>query len=235
MDKSAPWTIAKGTLTICNATATGISSILQRQDRLSVHIAASALNSAITATTFFSLREFVVSPIFVYTLPFEQYERRRREFDIEKTIFATQGVTSGDVNISSTRSNKLLDSAVSGAITGGILKGIKTGTKGILERSAYVGAVCMFLQLAYNEFGIQRLKYISRSNSMETPTLPTTGEPSEDSRSWKEKALGLIGVRRMSSEEYLERMKLQREQYIKRIKELEREREEERNAAETTK
>ncbi|KAF7779017.1 hypothetical protein Agabi119p4_3362 [Agaricus bisporus var. burnettii] len=91
MDKSAPWTIAKGTLTICNATATGISSILQRQDRLSVHIAASALNSAITATTFFSLREFVVSPIFVYTLPFEQYERRRREFGIEKTIFATQG------------------------------------------------------------------------------------------------------------------------------------------------
>jgi hypothetical protein len=102
----------------------------------------------------------------------------------------------------------------------------------MLSSSVYVGAVCMLLQLGYNELGVQRLKYLSRSNSMPTSTLPTSVS-SNNSSSWKVKALGLIGVRHLSDEEYLERLKLQREQYIKRIKELEKKREEESHAVET--
>jgi hypothetical protein len=63
--------------------------------------------------------------VFVYALPFDQYEQRRRDLGIEKSMFATQPMALSGMNVSSARSNKLLDSTVSGAITGGILQGIK--------------------------------------------------------------------------------------------------------------
>jgi hypothetical protein len=109
----------------------------------------------------------------------------------------------------------------------------------MLSGSVSVGAVCMVLQLGYNELGIQRLRYLSQTNSMPTPTLPVTVEslsnvPSDGSRCWKEKALWLMGVRLLSDEEYLERMKLQRDQYVRRIQELERKCQEERDVPGTT-
>lgn len=157
----------------------------------------------------------------------------------------------------------MLDSAVSGAATGGLLRGWKctcipmslfvglkaesrciAGPKAALPGAITVGAICTLLQLGYNEFGVQRLQYISRQHAPEAGShlnaIPQTGvntkalesASAEQPLSWKAKILSLMGVRRMSEEEYLERLKLQRDSHLMRIRELERKLEEEKKAKE---
>lgn len=60
-----------------------------------------------------------------------------------------------------------------------------------------------------------------------TPSLPhesspTHPAPPSESSSLSERILGLIGVNKMSDEEYLERLKKRRDGYLERIDEIER-------------
>lgn len=60
-----------------------------------------------------------------------------------------------------------------------------------------------------------------------TPSLPhesspTHPAPPSDSSSLSERILGLIGVKKMSDEEYLERLKKRRDGYLERIEEIEK-------------
>lgn len=63
------------------------------------------------------IREFAVSPLLVATLPGVQYERRRKE------------KTETDLDWSEIRTDRLLDSAVSGFFTGGIIRGLTSASK----------------------------------------------------------------------------------------------------------
>ncbi|KAF9447262.1 hypothetical protein P691DRAFT_654045, partial [Macrolepiota fuliginosa MF-IS2] len=204
-----------------SATSTGVLGILRGQEHYGVLAGAAALNSGITAAAFFSLREFIVSPILVYTMPTEQYERRRRELGIDTSSPEAENKTSTTPNpqLSSMRGRKVLDSAVSGAATGALLRGWKSGPRAVLPGAITVGTVCTLLQLGYNEFGIQRLKYVSRQHTSETDPQ-TTPIPQTI-------ILSLMGVRKVSEDEYLARLRLQREHYLLKIKELERKVEEE--------
>ena len=78
--------------------------------------------------------------------------------------------------------------------------------------------VCSLLQFGYNELGIARIKYLAR-NKPEAEAEPTRrrtlGEVTQDFLEWS----GL--VRRISDEEYLRRLKRQREDILVRIAELE--------------
>lgn len=58
------------------------------------------------------IREFAVSPLLVATLPGAQYERRRK--DKAET----------ELDWSEIRTDRLLDSGVSGFFTGGIIRGL---------------------------------------------------------------------------------------------------------------
>ena len=73
------------------------------------------------------LREYAISPILVRTLPWPQYERRKRELGL-----ATEPNGIRNADASSTpqfwadrRTHNLLDSGLSGAATGGIIRGWK--------------------------------------------------------------------------------------------------------------
>jgi len=85
---------------------------------------------------------------------------------------------------------------------------------------------CVLLQAAYNELGIQRIKYVGRlSQVSETSPVPseTPAKPSLTTR-----ILGVVGVRPLSDEELLVKFRREREKHSKKIQELEQELEAER-------
>jgi len=137
----------------------------------------------------------------------------------------------------------VLDSAVSGTVAGGLLRALKSGPRAAVPGAITVGTICTLLQLGYNEVGIQRLKFISRGQNSEAvsrstvmPQAKIDAEASEDTAEqpspWKEKVLSIMGVRKVSEEEYLERLKVQRKHHLIRIQQLEQKLEEERKTKE---
>jgi hypothetical protein len=102
------------------------------------------------------------------------------------------------------------------------------GPKAILPGALTASALCTLLQLAYNELGVSRLRYISRlkeeSSMPKTPASSTTHSPiisSEASKSFSARILTTLGLQPLSDQEYLDKMKMTRETYLKRIAILE--------------
>jgi hypothetical protein len=148
------------------------------------------------------------------------------------------------------RSRKVLDSSISGALAGNVscsLVILSSSHSTIGGRSGTVpglvtGAVmCGLLQWAFNEFDIQRITYISRAahprpvpSIPAAPTLPIETRPpsfpvaaSESPRSLTDQFFSMFG-HKISDEEYLDRIKAQRDNHLRRIEQLERERDEKR-------
>ncbi|KAF9500509.1 hypothetical protein BDN71DRAFT_1492845 [Pleurotus eryngii] len=137
MDPTAISTIAQGTLvtSAVSAFVTGLNGIWRRHPNYGILAGAAAINSGLTAFTFFGIREFAISPLLVSSLSTKEYQRRRRSLEPLSNDIAEQSPVSwGDL-----RRQKLLDSAVSGALTAGSLRALKTGPKGTLS-GAIAGA-----------------------------------------------------------------------------------------------
>lgn len=99
------------------------------------------------------------------------------------------------------------------------------------------------LQLGYNEFTVQRLKLIVHQRSSKDGSVPGDGSVPVDSHprpasvfseleqhetmSLKTRVLSLLGVQRLTEDEYLQRLKIQRDHYLLQIAKLERKLEEE--------
>ncbi|KAF6763783.1 hypothetical protein DFP72DRAFT_1059831 [Ephemerocybe angulata] len=178
-----------------------------------------AVNSGVTAAGFFGLREFVVSPVLTYTAPWPQYARRREELGVTK--FGSEAAStpspssSGDaaVTVDTLRTNKLLDSGISGAATGGLVRGIRSGRAAILPGAAMAGVACVALQYAYNRATMARLRLLA------APQPEVAGEPQP---SFRERMFSIFGVSQISEEEYIDKLKKTRDLYLKRISDLER-------------
>ncbi|KAJ7510042.1 hypothetical protein B0H11DRAFT_1957344 [Mycena galericulata] len=208
-------TVATGTV-IISVTSTCITGLYAAfaGKRHQNFAAASAFNSAVTAATFFSIREYLISPTIGIAV---DYSRQRT---------ATVGenhVTLDDLSWSSLRRHNLLDSGVSGAATGSILRGLTAGRRTIIPAAFTAGLACVALQAAYNELDVQRIKYLgTRSPQPEINTVPapktTTSKPPLTTR-----ILGTFGIRILSDEELLVKFKRERENHLKKIQELERE------------
>jgi len=230
MEKSI-WTVGLGTITISTTSAfvTGLYGIIRNTPHTGILVGTAAINSGITAGTFFSIREFGISPILTHVAPWRQYVHRRRELGISNSLDDVDKLSWSDL-----RASKLLDSGVAGAVTGGLLRGLKTGRHAIVSGAITASAACILLQYACNELRIARLRYIStlqeENKSLITqPSLtPHNGkqvyEPSGSVFQQILKAAGLIPV---SDEEYLAKLKRTREVYLKRMVELEQQVEEE--------
>ncbi|PFH51730.1 hypothetical protein AMATHDRAFT_46899 [Amanita thiersii Skay4041] len=193
-------------LATLSAFATGIYGISIRHPNYGTLASAAALNSGITAATFFGLREYAISPLLASTLPWLQYVRRRHELAVDPS-----SLTPAPLSWSEKRTQKLLDSGLSGAATGAILRGWKSGPAAMLPGAITTSTICILLQYAFNEAGIARLKYLAEQQC--TP---------DESASLMERAMGSFGLRRISDEEYLETMIKQRAAHLKRIQVLER-------------
>lgn len=195
----------------------------------------SAVNSGIAAATFFSIREYVVGPALTLTHPGKQYQLRRKNMkDLDGISRAREILTWSDI-----RTSYLLDSAISGAISGGILNTWKRGRAGLVPGLGTGALMCTILQWTVNEFDIFRIGYVSRQttefipatndtakrslaeNTLPSPTYPTSFQPFKG-KSWKDRVLSVFG-RHVSDEDYLKRLKTERDTYLCRIEELERE------------
>lgn len=195
---------------------------------------AAAINSGVTAVTFFSIREFVISPLLVYTLSWPQYARRKLELGIEYSSDNAL-LPAGHASWWDLRTHKALDTGVSGVLAGGLLRGWKSGRRVILPGALTAGAVCTVLQLAYNELSVLRLKYVSRhkkdSFSIDRHLPPPPPVAFVPQKPILERILITFGMQPISDQEYLTKLKHTRDIHLKRIKELEQQAEAEQKRA----
>ena len=96
-------------------------------------------------------------------------------------------------------------------------------------RRALPGAVtsalfCATLQLIGNEFGVWRVKYVSRRQAPNQTTPAADNIPAE---SWTQLLFRSIGFQQVAQDAYLSRLKRERDAYLARIAELEKQIEEE--------
>ena len=113
---------------------------------------------------------------------------------------------------------------------------LQAGRHTIVSGAVTASTVCIVLQYACNEIGIAKLRYVSKSQE-ENKSLIT--QPSsklqngkqvyEPSGSVFQQLLKLVGLVPVSDEEYLTKLKRTREVYLKRMVELEKQVEEEKN------
>lgn len=107
------------------------------------------------------------------------------------------------------------------------------GPAAVLPGAVTAGVICVLLQYAVNEADIARLRYISQQRHESTsqpPSLQHTLVP-EPSPTLMERIIHAVGIRKMTEDEYLERMKKTRDHHLHRIAELERQLEAERGDA----
>ncbi|KAG2349561.1 hypothetical protein BDR05DRAFT_237797 [Suillus weaverae] len=236
MDPSAPQTVAKGvfiTSTVCALTA-GLYGVVKSQPPGPL-LLFSALNSGIASATFFSIREYLIGPVLVLSMPGKQYELRRQKLKETAEVVPTNvsQLTWGDI-----RSRKVLDSSISGALAGSILNTWKRGRSGTVPGLATGAVMCGLFQWAFNEFDILRITHVSRVvHTQPVPVTPAASVPThslpiaapEPPRSLTDRIFAVFG-HRISDEEYLNRVITQRDNHLRRIEQLERERDEKREA-----
>ncbi|PSR83092.1 hypothetical protein PHLCEN_2v5896 [Hermanssonia centrifuga] len=209
MDPNAPLTVAQGTLFTCDIYGTF------KGWPIGPLAGSSALNGGIAAATFFSLREYIVSPLLLSTVDAGQFSRRKWELEAphEKQPGRSERLTWWGM-----RARKLPDAAVSGAITGGVLYTLKRGRRGIIPGAVTASVACSVLQLAYNELGVMRVKYVSQR--LEAENMPAPLEPKTP---LSQHVLKLFGMHQLSDEDYLEKLKHRREIALRQIAEIEKE------------
>ncbi len=101
--------------------------------------------------------------------------------------------------------------------------------------------VCVLLQFAYNEIGVARVKYVSQtfgdptkpSSLLQTkPVVPqestslgsvSSTVPQTPAKAFSDRVFDLFGFRKVTDDEYLEKLKQQRDGHLRRIAELEKE------------
>lgn len=185
------------------------------------------------------VREYLVSPLFVSIFNTNQYIRQRRAQPTETN--ASQEHLPPPT-FSEMRLTRIPDTAASGAIAGALLTSWKcmpsprSRTLSQLLRCSLVGyrralpgaitsaLFCATLQLVGNEFSVQRVKYVSRR---QTPNQAAPTAKTLPSESWTQLLFRSIGFQRVAQDEYLSRLKRERDAYLVRIAELEKQIEEE--------
>ena len=99
------------------------------------------------------------------------------------------------------------------------------GTRGALTGMLSGSVFCAVGQLLYNELGVQRVKFVSRARPSASPQSPLSAsgitEPLAPNETLFDRIIHAIGVKRLSDEEYLTRMREERAAYLQRIAELE--------------
>ncbi|KAI0780678.1 hypothetical protein BD413DRAFT_600231 [Trametes elegans] len=228
MDPTTPVNIAKGAVATCefvlntvvavSATlATGSFTALLALARGSSHPTPLALsagtNGGIAGAIFFGTREVIVTPLLQATL---------RNGNPSQGTSSSAGPSS-QPTWTQLRTYHLLDSATSGALTGAIINKWRNGR--VLAGARTAGLICTFIQLGFNELGVMRIKYVSRElqKARSSPEPVPQPAPSDAEKySWFDRALSLIGFRKMSDEEYLKTLKKQRDEALQRIADLER-------------
>ncbi|KAK0545978.1 hypothetical protein OC845_004833 [Tilletia horrida] len=173
-----------------------------------------SLNCLTFAFPFFALREYVITPAFQSLTPKTQQHHH----------------TSHNL-----RTHNLAPSAVTGALVGGGLSVWARGSRHLLSGMSTFGLLCLSCQYIGNELRIARVKLVSHYSSQlngtgpPAPTPPSTSPSTTHAQSdsppsssiWS-KLSALSPVRKVSDEEYAQRLASQRTQAQDRISTLQR-------------
>lgn len=206
---------------------TGTYALAKRRGQViaGIYAASAALNCGIAGATFFSVRGYVIVPLLDQAVPSRLREREResprRAPEVLPEASRSDGVTWGAMRL-----NRVLDSALSGGITGSVLNTWRRGTRGTFTGMMFGSVFCTLGQVLYNEMGVQRLKFISRRYPIPSqPPTPSTvsgpAEPSVPKKPLLDRMIHVIGINRLSDEEYLVQMREKRAAYLRRIENLE--------------
>ncbi|KAF7985124.1 hypothetical protein HWV62_9041 [Athelia sp. TMB] len=167
---------------------------------------ASALNGGLVAATFFSVREYGVSPLLSTNFARPRQETSQVDGHTTPTSWADM------------RKHHVLDSAVSGALTGGMFNTWQRGRAGTIPGLCTGALVCAFLQWGVNELDIARVKYVSKN-----PYRPqVSSSPSAaEQKGITERVFTAVGFTKISDEEHLAKLRVTRDAALKQIAKLE--------------
>lgn len=195
------------------------------------------------------VREYAVGPALTLIHPGRQYQLRRRHL---KNIQDGSSSEQRGLSWYDLRTSYLLDSALSGAISGGFLYTWKRpcfhnaytwvcllflgGRPGVVPGLATGALMCTMLQWCVNELNILRIEYVAGKVAIPVPVANYTSETESphkaayslqpslqpETKSWHDRFFSLFG-RRVSDEEYLKRLKAERDSHLLRIEQLEKE------------
>ncbi|KZV71629.1 hypothetical protein PENSPDRAFT_650492 [Peniophora sp. CONT] len=178
-----------------------------------------SVNCAIAGATFFSVKNYWVEPILAKS---KASETSQQPVTDASELPSWRGL----------RTRGLPDVALSGAVTGGLFGWRRYSlARGTLPGALAGAAFCSLVQLSANEVGVQRLRYISRErlraslpSSEPAPPPPTPNKP------FLMRFMGWLGVKQMTKEEYLKKLRAERDlvwEEILLLEEEERRREQE--------
>ncbi|KAF8507890.1 hypothetical protein BU17DRAFT_100186 [Hysterangium stoloniferum] len=204
---SHPATIAGGIL--------GITYAVVKAKPPLIPAASSAVNSGIVGLTFFSLREYVASPLLVHAVPWPSYIRRKEMLQADN-----KSSPSRTLSYSEMRSHSMLDTALAGSMTGGILNVWRRGPSGIIPGIVTATLICSALQFTWNEANVIRVKYISRPKGTTLPSGADAPSPAPE-RSFSQVILEGLGVilpiKRIPDDVYLEKLHQEKQVVEKRL------------------
>lgn len=92
----------------------------------------------------------------------------------------------------------------------------------MLPAALTAGVFCTALQYGYNEFRIMRIKSLANRRNPSPTLVQHSAEVVDERPRWLQRLLS-AGITKVPEEEYLERLKAQRDKILVRIKELEQE------------
>ncbi|KAH9063480.1 hypothetical protein EDB87DRAFT_1603957 [Lactarius vividus] len=226
MEQSTPLTVATGTIasSIAGAFIAGTYALAKRRGQAvaSIYAASAALNCGIAGATFFSVRGYVVVPLLNQALRARLHERDGRR----ETPASIETSSNSAVTWRAMRLHHTIDSALSGGFTGGVWNTWRRGTRGTLSGMMFGSVFCAVGQLIYNELGVQRVKFVSRtsfaaSHRPPLPSAPGITEPLAPKEPLFDRMIHAIGLKKVSDEEYLAQMRAERATYLQKIAELE--------------
>ncbi|OWZ46740.1 hypothetical protein C356_02930 [Cryptococcus neoformans c45] len=196
------------------------------------------INMSIAGLAFFTVREYLVSPLLLIIEATPSHSRRLLELQLSER---QRSKLPQVVSIGQMRTDRVLDSALAGALTGGVLSAAFRG-RATFGRAAFTSAlITSALQASANQLRVMRLSYLAKNQAKMSSldTAPSEHEPTATFDALKsstpapeptsppslpERMMSsftkILPVRKLSNEEYLATLEKKRADVDKRLKEI---------------
>ncbi|KAI9631944.1 uncharacterized protein MKK02DRAFT_21475 [Dioszegia hungarica] len=239
VDPNSPIFVAKAILatTIAGGTAGATLGVIRSANPFAFSINM-GVNGGIMGLTFFGLREYLISPLLLSASPTLSHARRFHQLSEKQLGKLPSSPSPEAASISEMRTERFLDSGISGSLAGGVLSGATRGIRTVIPAAITTGLIALAGQAVVNQVRVGRLKLLARRvgdmdgtapqgqgemvstiDALDNPTAPTTAA-SLPGRIMKGLSHALP-IRQLSDEEYLATLEKKKRDVAKRLGEIE--------------
>nr|XP_019045730.1 hypothetical protein I302_06121 [Kwoniella bestiolae CBS 10118]OCF24660.1 hypothetical protein I302_06121 [Kwoniella bestiolae CBS 10118] len=180
-DPNSPVLVAKGVLATGTLGAiTGASiGVIQTKNPFALSINMT-INLSIAGLTFFSIREYLVSPLLLSLELTPSHSRRLSKLKEQGLSAVQRGkLPAAPIpSLSEVRWDRLSDSAIAGGLTGGVLSAAFRGRATFLKAGITSSLIASILQISINQARVIRLKTLAKQS---TPSLPQSASMDDPS------------------------------------------------------